>query len=492
MGKMRKMRRNSLSLFLTITLLLSCCSSVVWASSEEAVETQQEPVTLKFYCYASEQADQQRVFDELNKYFQEKYNTTVDFQFVMGSFADKMNVVINSGEEYDACFTSNWINNYVVNVSKEAFVDISGMLDDYPALYNAVPEYYWKAATVNGSIYAVPNIQIAARQPAWYIFSDEMEQIGVTAEDVATWTSLSDAKDYVEKAYELNGSKIGGVTLDDLTAYCGYEQLNDVYTGAVVKFDDPTCTVVNFFETDEFKALCNEMVEYQNLGLADGQAAIDGDYCMSQRSAKRICAQIAGTVKPGGDVEESNRYGVPLTLVGTGPSIVTTSGITATMWGISSTSKHPDRVMQILELFLTDPYVMNLVTYGIEGVHYEVVDGHAQPITDAGYAPGVSWAFGNVFLTLPQVGQPADVWEQTKKINEEADVSNLIGFNYSNANVQSEITNVNSVAQEYMGIVTGQMPVEETLNAFLNKLDTAGIDVIIADAQAQVDAFFGK
>ena len=137
-------------------------------------------------------------------------------------------------------------------------------------------------------------------------------------------------------------------------------------------------------------------------------------------------------------------------------------------------------------------HVMNTISYGIEGVHYEVIDGFAQSIDGAGYAPGCSWAFGNVFLTTPYVGQPADVWEQTKKLNEEATVSNLIGFSYSNANVQSEVTNVTSVAQEYIGITTGQMPVEETLAAFLDKLDSAGIDVVIADAQAQVDAFLGK
>lgn len=86
-----------LSLILAIVLVLGCCACTAKAPtedttpattatneanvSEETSQTpaQQEPVTLKFYCYAGEQADQQRVFDELNKYFQEKYNTTVDF-----------------------------------------------------------------------------------------------------------------------------------------------------------------------------------------------------------------------------------------------------------------------------------------------------------------------------------------------------------------------------------------------------------------------------
>lgn len=504
-----------LSLFLALVLLFGCCacaaketpgtndpvSSPTDTSAANKTETlseesnapsRQEPVTLKFYCYASEQADQQAVFDKLNSYFQEKYNTTVDFQFILGSYADKMNVVINSGEEYDACFTSNWLNDYATNVSKEAFVDISGMLADYPALYNTMPEAYWKAATINGGIYAVPNVQIAARQPAMIFITEEMEALGLTEEETMSWTSLLDAKDYLQAAYDLNGSKFGGITNEEFASYCGYELLSSIYAGAAVKMDDPTCTVVNFFETEEFKNVCKEIAELQELGLADAQPAIDGDYGESARLAKRVSYMVAGTAKPGGDVEASLRFGYDQTVLGAGTPLMTTGAIIATMWGISSTSKHPDRVLQILELLLTDPYVMNTISYGIEGVHYEVKDGFAQSIDGAGYAPGVSWAFGNVFLTTPYVGQPADVWEQTKELNETAAVSNLIGFSYSNANVQSEITNVISVSQEYIGIITGQMPVEETLSAFLDKLDTAGMDAVIADAQAQVDAFLGK
>lgn len=507
-----------LSLFLALVLVFGCCACAAkttpdasdkMPSSETAssptndnndkvdepdvpATAQQEPVTLKFYCYAGEQADQQAVFDKLNEYFQEKYNTTVDFQFIMGSFADKMNVIINSGEEYDACFTSNWTNSYTTNVSKEAFVDISGMLADYPDLYNAMPEACWKAVTINGGIYAVPNVQIAARQPALHFITGQMEELGLTEEDVAGWTSIMDAKDYLYAAYELDGSKFGGVSAAESAEYCGYELLSNVYGCIAVKHDDPTCTVVNYFETEEFKTLCEQMAELNAAGLADGQCAIDGDYLMSQFMANRVSLNISGTAKPGGSAEDSTRYGYPVTLLGMGSPFLTTSGIIATMWGVSTTSKHPDRVMQILELLLTDPYVMNLISYGIEGIHYEVVDGFVQTIGGAGYAPGVSWAFGNVFLTTPQVGQPADVWEQTKTLNETADVSNLIGFNYSNENVQSEITNINSVAKEYIGVISGQMPVEETLAAFLDKLDAAGIDVVIADAQAQVDAFLDK
>lgn len=460
---------------------------------ETSTEEEREPVTLKFYCWASEQPDQQAVFDKLNEYFQEKYNTTVDFQFISATFNDKMSMVINSGEEFDACFTSNWANDYVSGVSKEAFVDITDMLNDFPGLYNAMPEAYWTAATIDGRIYAVPNIQIAARSASMCFKSEQFETLGLTDEEVQSWgNSLLNFTEYLQAAKDLDGSMFSGVPSDALANWCGYEFLGSVNNGAAVKLDDPTCTVVNFFETPEFKAVCDESRALHEMGLMDGQCMVDGEYFNSQRKAGRISLYFAGTYKPGIDQSETLQFGIPVHNVQASTPVLTTGGIIATMWGISTSSKYPERTMEIIELLLTDPYVMNLISYGIEGIHYEVQDGLVSMISDAGYNPGVSWAFGNTFLTTPMVGQEPDVWEETRVLNETADVSRLMGFSYSNANVQAEVANVASVVDEYTVLRSGQVAVEETLAEFLNKMDTAGIDAIIADAQAQVDAFLGK
>lgn len=460
--------------------------------AEAPADAVQEPVTLKFYCWANEQADQQAVFDELNKYFQEKYNTTVDFQFAAASFNDKMSMVINSGEEFDACFTSNWMNDYATNVAKEAFIDISGMLKDYPALYNAMPEAYWQAATIDGGIYAVPNVQIAARNPGVIFKSEQFNAYGLDDATVNGWSSLMDAKDYLQYCYDQDGSMFAGVADDALAQYCGYELLGALGSCAAVKLDDPECKVVNFFETPEFRQICEDTKALYELGLVDSQCIVDTDYLNAQRRAGRLSLLLSGTWAPGSGKTASVTYGVPTYVVGGRTPVLTTGGIIATMWGISSTSKYPDRTMQILELFLTDPYVMNLISHGIEGTHYDLEDGFVVTKPDGGYAPGVSWAFGNVFLTHPVVGNTADVWEQTRTLNETADVSRLIGFSYSGANVGVEASNTSSVVAEYAIVRTGAVDVDATMDEFLAKLKTAGVDTIIADAQAQVDAFFGK
>lgn len=501
------MKKRILSMLLAATMVLSMfgCgaseetttvkeeSSTVEEATEATEVAQQEPVTLKFHTSAPEQKDQQAVFDELNKYFQEKYNTTVEWTFMGGEYEDKIGVIIGSGEEYDACFTSNWKNDYLTNVEREAFVDISGMLADYPALYASMPEAFWDAATIKGGIYAVPNQQITARQIATTIPTEYLEGTGYTAADIESAESLLDLKGYLEAAKENYGALFGGIEWDQLAYYLGYEMLGSVDLGIGVKYGDSK--VVNVYDTEEFKQVCKELAELQKMGLYDDQQAVDLDYALSQRTAKRSSITYGGTMKPGGDVETSQRYGYPCTQTGSGTAYLTTGGILATMWGVSSTSQHPDRVLQILELLATDPYVMNLISYGIEGVHYEFIDDAKttiRSIEDGGYAPSYSWAFGNVFLTHVYEGQPTDVWEQTAELNATAEVSPLMGFSYSMANVEAEAANIVNVVQSYKGIMTGTLDVDATQKEMVEKMNVADMEAVIADAQAQIDTFLGK
>lgn len=43
--------------------------------------------------------------------------------------------------------------------------------------------------------------------------------------------------------------------------------------------------------------------------------------------------------------------------------------------------------------------------------------------------------------------------------------------------------------KEYESLVGGELPVEETNAEFLEKLEVAGVDTVIAEMQSQIDAF---
>lgn len=136
--------------------------------------------------------------------------------------------------------------------------------------------------------------------------------------------------------------------------------------------------------------------------------------------------------------------------------------------------------MKYLELLSTDLTAINLIAYGLGGTYDEKVsDNVIRTLPDSGYVHSKSWALGNVFNTYVLEGQPEDVWEQTKEVNDSAATSPLLGFLFDVEPVQQEVTNDSTVVKQYESLVAGELPVEETNAEFVDQLKTAGIDTMI-------------
>lgn len=452
---------------------------------------EKEVVNLKIHSLASEQTDCDEIIEALNEYTKEKIGVTVEYVFHGGSYGDKIQTIIASGEEYDACFTSNWCNPYTTNVVKGAFLDIKDILPQAaPKLQETIPEYMWTAATINGGIYAVPNQQIVARQIAALMPKDFVDGTGTDIEQIK---KLTDMGEYAQKAFDEYGAKVGGVNRAQAADYCGYEYISDYMAAGVIRMDDSAAKVVNFYATDEWMNMLKELVDLNEKGLLDGECGYMDEYGESQRVAKKTSAYYSGTYKPGVEAEESARagYDCVMAVADTEPYI-STNGVTATMYAVSATSKHPEETLQFLELVNTDPYVINLLSYGIEGKHYKKTgDSTVELIPNSGYYQQ-SWAIGNVFNTYSTEGQPEDVWEQTKALNDSAKQSPILGFSFDPEPVKMEITNVSKVVKEYESLVGGELPLEETNAEFLSKLEVAGVDAVIAEMQKQIDEFMAS
>ena len=154
--------------------------------------------------------------------------------------------------------------------------------------------------------------------------------------------------------------------------------------------------------------------------------------------------------------------------------------------------------MKFLNLMYTDPNVMNLLTYGIEGKHYQVIDEEngiidfAEGVTreNSDYAQFRGYFWGNQFLTYVWNGYPSDLWEQIQTFNDSAPRSVAFGFQYDSSAVQEEVYECTQVVNFYKPILeAGVGNMDEVLDAFLTALDNAGIDRIIAEKQRQLDEF---
>jgi len=187
----------------------------------------------------------------------------------------------------------------------------------------------------------------------------------------------------------------------------------------------------------------------------------------------------------------------------------TTSYVQAVSQVVNANTEHPERVLELLNFMFEDPEWNDLTHFGIEGEHWvdEDGDGAVEFIglnkNDDGSYHWRYW-YGNSYSMSLITGKVDEsvtcgaegFYDALKDINENGIVSPHIGFVFDQSNVVEEVTACSAVIAEYYG---GQLAypasvadVDATIKEFQEKLTANGIDKVIAEAQAQLDAFHGK
>lgn len=463
-------------------------------AEEPAKEASEDAVELVWYVGGSgPQADTDAVLAEVNTYLMEKLNCTLKIvETDFGSYDQKMQMVIGAGEEFDLCYTANWSNNFYNNVNKNAFLELNDLLDTYaPELVDIVPQAGWDAATVSGNIYAVPNMQIWTMTNCISIAQEYVDKYDF---DVSSVKELKDLEPLLAAVKADNpemypfAADVGGI-LGMMTQAMGYDELAGRHIPGVVMLDDKELKVVNQFELPQVMEHYQLMYDWSQKGYIRPDASTITSY-MPDIAAGKHAVRVVGNLKPGIEVGEKDSWGGrDVVIVQMSDSWLPTSGITATMTAVSRTSKHPEKAVEFLNLFNTDKYLYNLITQGIEGKHYEKLDGdYIAPIENSGYAPGADWMYGNQFMAYLKEGQAADDWEQTTAMNEAGKTSTAFGFVFDPTAVQNEIASVSAVVEEYqLSLDTGAVDPAAVMPEFLNKLEQAGSQTIIDEIQRQLD-----
>ena len=84
-------------------------------------------------------------------------------------------------------------------------------------------------------------------------------------------------------------------------------------------------------------------------------------------------------------------------------------------------------------------------------------------------------------------------WDEIFKGYENALVSTLGAFNFDKANVEAEHAACNAVMAKYIAeMLTGTLDIDAKLPEIQAELKAAGYEAVLAEAQAQLDAYLGK
>ena len=459
----------------TSVMLTGCGSSDKKAEGGAASE---EPVNLVWYVIGKPQTDGEVVEEEVNKYIKDKINATVDIKHIdFGDYSQKMNVIANSGEEYDLAFTCSWAFPYLDNARKGAFLELNDLIDSHGNdLKNVIDERLWKGAEVDGNVYAVPNQKEIAGAPMWVFDKELVEKYNIPYEDIHTvddlepWLALIKEKEPDFVPFYTQGD---GIPL---------EGLEDITSGLGIFYDDESLTVKNMYETEELKHLFTKLREFYEKGYINQDAAVSN----MKNEVKRF------VWKADGQPYAENGWGQALGREVVTSSIVspyvTNASTTGAMTAISSTSKHPEKAMELINLVNTDSTLRNLLMFGIEGTHYEKVSDNQIKRDPNGPYSVTSWAYGNLFDTYVLDSDPVDKWDAFEEFNQKAKTSTILGFKFDTEKVVTQMSAVSNTFKEFIKpLYTGSVETEETLEKLNKKLYDSGLEDIKVELQRQLD-----
>ncbi|MBQ7839415.1 MAG: ABC transporter substrate-binding protein [Lachnospiraceae bacterium] len=523
------MKRKGISLllasFMVGSLVLSGCGGSDDAaksdssSSEAAVEadaakdageevaeevedvSEREEVTVNIAYYRPTQPSDETLdalSEALSELSLEKFNTRVQLHVIAkADYANYINLTLAGGEELD------WFQSGNSGMTLSGMYDSEQVtvLDEYLSDDSPIWEYTTKedldCCRVDGNLIALPAVKNKGYSAVAIFNADVVDELGLY-DAVRSVDDLEDIEPILTAMKEAYPDKYPVGTNQGVMNYKFYvDPLGDLTLQSGVLEDiGSDVTVTNFFESEEFKEFCERMHTWYENGW------IDPDYETSSNAISTLLSNnecfvvfadsnidlTAVTEEERAASEASNvirAYNAQVT-----PFYSVTTAVNNYTWVMPYTCKNPERAMEIMEWLFSDPEASTIVTMGLEDRNYTLTDnGYAELIPDTDYTY-VNYIGPNGYISL-HTEDEGNIFETILKCNMQTQNSIAKGFMYDSTNVSVQATAVSNVCAKYeKGLKGGALDPDEYLPKFIEELKAAGIDEIIADKQAQFDAWY--
>lgn len=482
-------------------------SSAATTPAETTVQEDPYEIVVELINYGMEIPDLALIEEKVNAIILPEINCTMKFKTV--AVADqfmKLSLWVAGGEKVDLAMTgittnpANLVGQGCLQPMTQ-YINNSTILTDLAADYLA-------ACTFNGEIYAYPGILYPAMGTSFLYRADLAEQYKITVpKHVASASELES----VFAAIKASGMNQYALTLSDGRMQTGsildnsFDPLNDssFESNGVIMNGDTTNKIIDIFESQQYRDRVLLLRDWYTKGYID-TLSYSNSYSAHDSMANDTSFGFLSSIGAGSNVAYwSGTTGKPLAECTIGSKTISSSGVTNMSWGIPTTCEKPEKVIKFMEVMFTNTEVANLLNYGIEGKHYVKVDGTKQIIKypeglnafSAGYGTFINW-YGDTMKTWQM--QPltddfiASLDSYTKAGG--ASMSPSFGYTFDTSKVATELAALTAVIDEFRsplecGVVED---VNGQLEKFTKALKDAGIDKVIAENQAQFDAWVKK
>lgn len=443
--------------------------------------------------------DSSAVMGRVNEITRDKIGVEVEWTFLdMGQYFQQYFMLTSGGEEMD--LIASYYDLAQAAYNQGAFMDLHELLDTYGTDYKALlSEEDWKAAEVNGNLWGLPTKHGVGRRIGFEYDMDLAEELNLdvsSVKTVADWTAI--LAQVHEQRPELMGivSAMGGGTIGSF--FKNTNSWDNLVDNLGVILYDEESKVVNLYETDIYRELCETAHEWNQKGYVQADAATTTELFENLVKSGKAFSTFTNCAL--GDEEAlSRKTGKRIGFVSIGEYRKLTTGLVTAQWNIPASAKHGEAAMKFLNLLATDDELQTLLSFGLEGEDYQVLaDGkldypEGKDISSVNFHTGLGFILPNSYLLPTWNGELENVQERAEEIDKASLASPAYGFTYDSAAVTNEITSCSNIVQQYANALEcGSVDPAVILPEFIQALKDAGIDAIVADKQAQYDAFRGQ
>ena len=496
-----------LALFLALAMMLGC---VGFASADEL-----PVITIMFH--GSNVSDDTAVLEAVNAYIADKVGAKLEVVWgTWGDFDQKAtDALLMADETIDMVFTCSWsANEYNTFAKNGYFVKLDDLIAEYGAdLVAAIPEALMQAATIEGAdgmgVYAINGYKDVATQNCWDVNVTLLNELGYTLEDFKAMDFYSFGELFA-KAKEVKGDAFYPFLIEPMV-------LERMVTNSIIVAGDSGSVnllslylnpedvsadgaygnvLLNKFATPEYEKFVKQMREYYLAGYIDPALAVAETSNDARTNAQLSANYLIGTQSYalGYEYTASAERGIEVAFVPCTDPYVDTTASQGAMVAINSASNYPVESFKFLALLNSDPYLMTLLNYGVEGVHYtKNADGLVE-FTDARatYTPWTN-GMGNVTILPDTAAEGAGFRKTFVEFYGNAKGIPSLGFVFNNTDVANEMAALASVAAQYaLALDAGAVDPATVLPGFLAALEGAGMQTYLDAANAQLEAYLAK
>ena len=440
----------------------------------------------------SDMSHQSLVEEAANKVIEPAIGNKLHFEFIdSGNWAQKMNVIIQSGEEYD--ISLDYGARFNTNVANNAYIDVSPYLDKAPDIKAKLSDFAWDAVTFDGKgIMAIPSQTNMTPYTAIAIKKDIADKYNIDYENLSSYDELEPILATIKE----NEPNMYGVIT---TANGSIPTLqSDKYLKTFldfVKYDVANDKYVSILESDEAEKFERTYDWYQKGYLAK-DAASKTETSSEIKSGRYAIFSGSNTAQ-----KTSNIYGFECVQSNPTFGVITRVNVTNSLNAISRTSKKPEKCIELLNLIWKDTDLSNMLAYGVEGTDWVDITKEGSPYKTIEPKSGneVKWSIWHNWLG-PLWDQWDSVWnsreslDEMQKRNETAKVDATIGFIPDVSGLDTEIAMISSAYTEVLPVFnTGSMPDYDAYYAEAQKkLDEAGMAKVLETINSQYQEWKAK